>query len=37
MDVLVLYKDYLMIEMNYSEDTVISYLNDVEQFEKQKV
>lgn len=34
MDVLVLYKDYLMIEMNYSEDTVISYLNDVEQFER---
>src|SRR5690606_27853373 len=34
MDVLVLYKDYLMIEMNYSEDTVISYLNDVEQFEQ---
>ncbi|HLT00408.1 MAG TPA: tyrosine-type recombinase/integrase [Acholeplasma sp.] len=32
MDVENLFKDYLLVEKNYSEDTVKSYLNDIETF-----
>jgi integrase/recombinase XerC len=34
MNVVELFKDYLIAQKNYSEDTVISYLNDVHQFEQ---
>jgi|SRR5690554_2097748 len=33
MDLIALYKDYLMIEKNYSEHTAISYINDIKGFE----
>ncbi len=33
MDILKHYEDYLLIEKNYSKDTIISYLNDIKEFE----
>src|SRR5690606_30809095 len=33
MDVLMLFKDYLSAQKNYSEDTIISYTNDILQFQ----
>lgn len=34
MDVILLYQDYLLVEKNYSEETVKSYINDIKGFEK---
>lgn len=34
MEILTLYEDYLTVQKNYSKDTVISYLNDINGFNK---